>query len=69
MANKCFVLHEEVIYDFHEKYYIPTIEKCHFILLMSGFLVQWNSGRLEMIVSMVMHKKYKSKEILCRKIQ
>ena len=26
-ANKCFVLHEEVIDIFHEKRFIPTIKK------------------------------------------
>ena len=29
---------------------------------MSGFLVQWNLSRLEMIVSTQMHKKYKVKK-------
>ena len=28
---------------------------------MSGFLVQWNLGRIEMIVSAIMHKKYRVK--------
>ena len=46
MVKKCFVLHEEVIYVFHDKFYIPTIENCHLILLMSGLLVQFNTGRL-----------------------
>ena len=46
MKNKCFVLHEEVKYVFHGFFYIPTIEKCNFILLMLGFLVQWNAVRL-----------------------
>ena len=31
-AKKCFVLHEEVIYVFHEKNYITTIEKLSFNL-------------------------------------
>ena len=56
MANNVFVLREEVINVFHDKIYIPTIENCYFILLMSGFLVQWNFGRLQIIVSMIMHK-------------
>ena len=30
MVNKCFVLRKEVINVFHEKYYIPTIEKLFF---------------------------------------
>ena len=46
MVKKCFVLHEEVIDMFHNKYYIPTIEKCHLILLMLVLLVQWNVERL-----------------------
>ena len=58
MAKKCFVLKTEVIDVFHEKYYIPTIENCHFILLVSGLLVQWNAERLEMIVSTLMHQIY-----------
>ena len=49
MTKKCFVLHEEVIGVFHNKFYIPTIENCYFILIVLGFLVQWNVGRLEMI--------------------
>ena len=32
MAKKCLVLHEEVIDVFHEKYYIPAIEKLSFNL-------------------------------------
>ena len=32
MAKKCFVLHEKVIDIFHEKCYIPTIEKVSFHL-------------------------------------
>ena len=55
-----FFLHEEVIDVFHEKYYIPTIENCHFTLIMSGFLVQWNVVRLETIVYMIIYiNKYK----------
>ena len=50
MVNKCFVVHEEVIDVFHENFYIPTIENCHFILIVSEFLVQWNVERLEIIV-------------------
>ena len=30
MVKKCFILHEEVIDIFHEKYYIPTIQKMSF---------------------------------------
>ena len=30
IVNKCFVLHEEVIYVFREFFYIPTIEKLSF---------------------------------------
>ena len=51
VLKKTFVLHEEVIDIFCDKYHIPTIEKCHFIFLVLGFLVQWNVGRLEMIFS------------------
>ena len=41
-AKACFVLHEEVIDVFHEMFYITTIEKYRFILLMLGLLVQCN---------------------------
>ena len=39
MANNLFVLHEEVIDVFHEKNYIPTIEKVSFHLDDVGILV------------------------------
>ena len=38
------------------KIYIPTIENCHFIFLISVLLYQWNVSRLEIIVSMITHK-------------
>ena len=47
MVKKCFVLHEEVIENFHKKSYIPTIENFNLILFMSGCLVQQNMVRLE----------------------
>ena len=49
MVKKCFVVHEEVIDVFNEKYYILTIEKIRLVLLLSGFVVQWNVRRLEII--------------------
>ena len=68
MVRKCFVLREEVMDIFHGKYYIHTIENCHFILLMSVFLVQWNVGRIEVIVSALMHQKqYKVKHYYAEK--
>ena len=42
IVKKYFVLHEEVIDVFHEEYYIPPIENCHFIFPMYGLLIQWN---------------------------
>ena len=57
MAKKCFVLPEEVIDVFHEKNYIPTTENCHLIFLISGLLVRWNVGRLEIIVSIITHQE------------
>ena len=42
MVKKCSVIHEEIIDVFNGIFYIPTIENCHFIFLVSGFLVQWN---------------------------
>ena len=45
MEKKYFSRREEVIDVFHEKNYIPTIEKLSFHLA-SGFLVQSNLGRL-----------------------
>ena len=47
--TKCFVHHEEDIDIFHDKFYIPTIENCHFIFIVLGLLVQWNLGRLKLI--------------------
>ena len=49
MVKKFFVLHKEAIDVFHNKFFIPTIKNCHFILIMLGFLVQWNLERLEII--------------------
>ena len=60
MVKKCFVLHKELIAAFRKFFYIPTIENFHFILLMSGLLVQWNVGILEMIVSAIMHQLKKN---------
>ena len=62
MVNKYFALHEEDMDVFHDKLYIPTIEKCHLVFLMSGFLAQWNVRRIEVIVSVTMYQKiYKAK--------
>ena len=58
MANKCFVIHEEVINVFHENFKSPQYKNCLLILLISGLLVQWKVGRLEIIVSMIMHNIY-----------
>ena len=58
MVKKCFVIQEKVIDALHEKYYISTIENCHFIFLVSVFLVQYNLKRLEMIVSTPMNQIY-----------
>ena len=57
MAKKCYFLHEQVLYVFHEKIYIPTIENCHFLLLVSVFFVQLDLVKLEMIFSMVIHQE------------
>ena len=43
---KKIIIHEEVVDVFHEKIYIPTLENFHFVLIMSGLLVQWNVERL-----------------------
>ena len=58
IVKKCFVLHEEVVEVFTNMFIFPQLKNFHFILLMSGFLVQWNMGRIEMIVSALMHPKY-----------
>ena len=60
MVNECFVLHEEVIDVFHNKFYIATIEKCHFILLLLGFLVQCNVERLDNIFTIMYQNNIKS---------
>ena len=57
MAKKCFVLHKEVINEFHEVFTLPQFNYRHFILIMLGLLVRWNVGGLKMIVSMIMHQK------------
>ena len=49
MVKKIFVIHKEVIDVFHETFTFPQWRNCHFILIMSGLLVQWNVGRLEII--------------------
>ena len=70
MVNKCFVLNYKVKDIFNKKYFIPTIENCHFILLVSGFLVQRNVGGIEMIVSTVIHQIYiQSLKDIVQKIQ
>ena len=58
MVKKCFFLNEKVIDIFHEFFTSPKYKSCHFILLMSGLLVQWNVGRLEIIVSTIMYQIY-----------
>ena len=45
MANNCCVLHEEVIYVFHEKNYIPTIEKRSFNLVHVRILGSVECGK------------------------
>ena len=45
MSNNCFVLHEEVIYVFHEKNYIPTIEKRSFNLVHVRILGSVECGK------------------------
>ena len=45
MANNCFVLHKEVIDVFHEKKYIPTIEKRSFHLVHDRILGSVECGK------------------------
>ena len=45
MVNKCFVLHEEVIDVFHNKFYITTIEKLSFNLSHVRILGSMECGR------------------------
>ena len=42
MVKQFFVIHREFIDVFHNKLYIPTIEKVPFILIVLGLLVQRN---------------------------
>ena len=42
LVKKHFVIHEEVIDVFHDKFYIPTIEHFHFNYPIYELLVQWN---------------------------
>ena len=46
VVKKCFVLHKEVIDVFNDIFYIPTIQNCHLIFLVSLLLVQWNLGKI-----------------------
>ena len=59
MLKKFFVLHEEVIDVFAKNKIFPQYKNFYFILLVSVFLVQWNVGRLKIVVSEIMHKIYK----------
>ena len=61
MAKINFVLRMEVIDIFQKKFYISTIEKLSFHLA-NVFLVQWNLGRLEMIIFMKIHEKQLRKD-------
>ena len=45
MVKKCFVLHEEVIDVFHEKYHIPTLEKLPFHLNHARILGYMERGK------------------------
>ena len=49
MANNVFVLQEEVIDVFNNKFYITTIENCHLVLFKLGLMVQCYMEILEMI--------------------
>ena len=71
MVKKCFVLHEEVINLFHNKFRIPTIEKLPFHLACVRIIGSMDCGKTG---NMFLHgnafkNKYKVKERLCRKIQ
>ena len=71
-AKKCSVIQEEVIDVFHEKMYIPTIEKLSFHLANVGIIGSINMGILEMIVSMIMCKNkyiYKVKDRLFKRFR
>ena len=68
MLNNVF-LHKKVIDDFHNKSYIPTIEKLSFHLARVRILGSMECGKTR-IVFVIIHKNiYKVKEISCRKIK
>ena len=46
IVKKCFVLHEEVIDVFYEKYYIPTIEQLSFHLSHIRILGPMECGKI-----------------------
>ena len=56
MVNKCFVLYEEVIDLFHEKYYIPTIEKLSIYLACVIILGSMEFGNTRNDFSTLMDK-------------
>ena len=68
MAKKCFVIHEEVIDIFHDKMYIPTIEKLSFHIAHVRIIGSMEYGNT---INYFSHdkalKKYKFKERLCKK--
>ena len=45
MLKKCFVLHEEAIDVFHDKFYIPTIEKLSFQIELVRILGSMECGK------------------------
>ena len=57
MANKCFVLHEEVIDVFHEKNYITTIEKLSINLAHVRIIGSMEFGKNRFYLFMIMHQE------------
>ena len=57
MAKKCFVFHEEDIYVFHRKFYIPKIENLSFNLDHVRILGSMECGNTRKDFYALMHKK------------
>ena len=62
MVKKCFVLHKEVIDIFHDKLYIPTIEKLPFHLSRVSILGSMECWKTRNCFLMMMHPKKKPKK-------
>ena len=57
MARNVLFFTRKLWISFMTNFTLPQYKKLYFILIVSGFLVQYNAGRQEMIVSIIIHQK------------